>query len=134
MKADIHPQYRDVVFHDVTSDFKILTRSTMSSKETVKWEDGEEYPLIKVEISSASHPFYTGKHKVIDTSGRIESSRSATRADRNRRTDVKRRPLARPFCYPLHGLFPARPRRCHLPVKVRRGCNAVSLSCRHRAA
>ncbi|CBA16837.1 type B 50S ribosomal protein L31 [Xanthomonas albilineans] len=72
MKADIHPQYRDVVFHDVTSDFKILTRSTMSSKETIKWEDGVEYALIKVEISSASHPFYTGKHKMIDTSGRID--------------------------------------------------------------
>ncbi len=72
MKADIHPEYRDVVFHDVTSDFKILTRSTMSAKETTKWEDGNEYPLVKVEISSASHPFYTGKHKVIDTSGRID--------------------------------------------------------------
>lgn len=72
MKADIHPQYREVVFFDVTSDFKILTRSTLSSKETTKWEDGNEYPLIKVEISSASHPFYTGKHKVMDTSGRID--------------------------------------------------------------
>ena len=72
MKADIHPKYNNVVFHDVTSDFKFLTRSTMSSKETVKWEDGKEYPLVKVEISSASHPFYTGKHKVIDTSGRID--------------------------------------------------------------
>jgi large subunit ribosomal protein L31 len=72
MKADIHPDYRAVVFSDVTSDFKILSRSTMGSKETIKWEDGEEYPLIKVEISSASHPFYTGKHKVIDTSGRID--------------------------------------------------------------
>ena len=72
MKAGIHPDYRDVVFHDVTSDFKILTRSTLSSKETVKWEDGNEYPLVKVDISSASHPFYTGKHKVMDTSGRID--------------------------------------------------------------
>ncbi|EKU26298.1 type B 50S ribosomal protein L31 [Xanthomonas graminis] len=72
MKADIHPKYHNVVFQDVTSDFKILTRSTMSSKDKVKWEDGEEYPLIKVEISSASHPFYTGKHKVMDTSGRID--------------------------------------------------------------
>lgn len=72
MKADIHPNYRAVVFHDVTSDFKILTRSTMSTKDTVVWEDGQEYPLVKVEISSASHPFYTGKHKVIDTSGRID--------------------------------------------------------------
>ena len=72
MKAGIHPEYRDVVFQDVTSDFKILTRSTLSSKETVKWEDGNEYPLVKIEISSASHPFYTGKHKVMDTSGRID--------------------------------------------------------------
>ncbi|UKE51584.1 type B 50S ribosomal protein L31 [Xanthomonas translucens] len=72
MKADIHPKYHNVVFQDVTSDFKILTRSTMSSKDKVKWEDGEEYPLIKVEISSASHQFYTGKNKVMDTSGRID--------------------------------------------------------------
>ena len=72
MKADIHPEYRDVVFQDVTSDFKILSRSTLSSKETVKWEDGNEYPLIKLDISSASHPFYTGQHKVMDTSGRID--------------------------------------------------------------
>ena len=72
MKAGIHPEYRDVVFQDVTSDFKILTRSTLSSKDTVKWEDGNEYPLVKIEISSASHPFYTGKHKIVDTSGRID--------------------------------------------------------------
>ena len=72
MKADIHPEYREVVFHDVTSDFKFLTRSTLSSKETVKWDDGNEYPLVKIEISSASHPFYTGQNKVMDTSGRID--------------------------------------------------------------
>jgi large subunit ribosomal protein L31 len=72
MKADIHPQYREVVFQDVTSDFKFLTRSTLSSKETVKWDDGNEYPLVKIEISSASHPFYTGQNKVMDTSGRID--------------------------------------------------------------
>ena len=75
MKADIHPEYRDVVFQDVTSDFKILTRSTLSSKETVKWEDGNEYPLVKVEVSSSSHPFYTGQNKVIDTSGRVDRFR-----------------------------------------------------------
>ena len=75
MKADIHPEYRDVVFQDVTSDFKILTRSTLSSKETVKWEDGNEYPLIKVDVSSASHPFYTGQNKVMDTSGRVDKFR-----------------------------------------------------------
>ena len=72
MKADIHPDYHDVVFQDVTSDFKFLTRSTLGSKETIKWEDGNEYPLIKVEISSATHPFYTGQNKVMDTSGRID--------------------------------------------------------------
>jgi len=75
MKAGIHPEYREVVFHDVTSDFKILTRSTLASKETTKWEDGNEYPLIKVEVSSATHPFYTGKNKVIDTSGRVDKFR-----------------------------------------------------------
>lgn len=72
MKPEIHPIYREVVFHDVTSNFKFLTRSTMGTKETTLWEDGREYPLVKVEISSASHPFYTGKHKLVDTSGRID--------------------------------------------------------------
>lgn len=72
MKADIHPNYQPVVFQDISSEFAFLTRSTMTSKETVKWEDGQEYPLIKVEISSASHPFYTGKQKVMDTGGRID--------------------------------------------------------------
>ena len=72
MKADIHPNYKPVVFQDISSDFSFLTKSTMTSKETIKWEDGQEYPLIKVEISSASHPFYTGKQKVMDTGGRID--------------------------------------------------------------
>lgn len=75
MKADIHPNYKNVVFQDVSSDFSFLTRSTLGSKETVKWEDGKEYPLIKVEISSASHPFYTGKHKIMDTGGRVDKFR-----------------------------------------------------------
>ncbi len=72
MKAGIHPEYREVVFQDVSSDFAILTRSTIESKETIKWEDGNEYPLVKVEVSSASHPFYTGKHKVLDSGGRVD--------------------------------------------------------------
>ncbi len=72
MKADIHPDYHEVVFQDLSSDFAILTRSTVKSKETIKWEDGNEYPLIKVEVSSASHPFYTGKHKLMDTGGRVD--------------------------------------------------------------
>ena len=75
MKAGIHPEYRDVVFQDVTSDFKILTRSTMTSKNTIKWEDGNEYPLIKVEVSSSTHPFYTGQHKIMDTTGRVDRFR-----------------------------------------------------------
>lgn len=75
MKAGIHPEYRDVVFQDVTSEFAFLTRSTMASKERVKWEDGNDYPLIKIDISSASHPFYTGKHKVMDQGGRVDKFR-----------------------------------------------------------
>lgn len=75
MKADIHPVSRAVVFQDLSSDFSFLTRSTLDSKEKIKWTDGEEYPLIKVEVSSASHPFYTGKHKMMDTSGRVDKFR-----------------------------------------------------------
>jgi len=72
MKVDIHPEYKEVVFQDISTDFAILTRSTIKTKETIKWEDGNEYPLIKVEVSSASHPFYTGKHKVLDSGGRVD--------------------------------------------------------------
>lgn len=72
MKKDIHPKYNEVVFMDTTSDFKFLTRSTMTSKETIEWEDGKTYPVIKVEVSSASHPFYTGKKIFLDTAGRVE--------------------------------------------------------------
>ena len=72
MKKDIHPDYKEVVFQDVQSDFKFLTKSTMSSDETIKWEDGKEYPLVKLEISSASHPFFTGKQKLVDSTGRVE--------------------------------------------------------------
>jgi large subunit ribosomal protein L31 len=72
MKSGIHPKYREVVFQDLSSDFMILTRSTIDTKETIKWEDGKEYPLVKVEVSSASHPFYTGKHKILDAGGRVD--------------------------------------------------------------
>ena len=75
MKADIHPNYKEVVFQDLSSDFAFLTRSTLYSKDTVKWADGNEYPLIKVDITSASHPFYTGKQKVMDTGGRVDRFR-----------------------------------------------------------
>jgi len=72
MKTGIHPDYREVVFQDLSSDFAILTRSTVQTKETIKWEDGKEYPLVKMDVSSASHPFYTGKHKMLDSGGRVD--------------------------------------------------------------
>ncbi|MBO9701680.1 MAG: type B 50S ribosomal protein L31 [Sporocytophaga sp.] len=72
MKKDIHPDYRAVVFQDSSSDFKFLTKSTIKTSETIKWEDGNTYPLVKVEVSSASHPFYTGKKLFVDAAGRVE--------------------------------------------------------------
>lgn len=73
MKTDLHPDnYRLVVFQDLNNDAKFLTRSTAESQETIKWEDGKEYPLIKVHISSASHPFYTGQEKLVDVEGRVD--------------------------------------------------------------
>jgi large subunit ribosomal protein L31 len=72
MKDGIHPNYSEVVFWDQQSDFKFLTRSTLTSKETIKWTDGKEYPVIKIEVSSASHPFFTGKKVFVDTAGRVE--------------------------------------------------------------
>jgi large subunit ribosomal protein L31 len=72
MKSDIHPKYRPVVFKDKQADFAILTQSTIPTKETIKWEDGNEYPVHFVDISSASHPFYTGKQQFVDTMGRVE--------------------------------------------------------------
>jgi large subunit ribosomal protein L31 len=75
MKSDIHPAYHPVVFQDASSDFAFLTRSTMTSKNTIKWDDGNEYPLIKVDVSSHSHPFYTGKQKSLDLGGRVDKFR-----------------------------------------------------------
>ena len=73
MKNDIHPKaYRYVVFRDISNDEAILTKSCANSKETVVWTDGNEYPLVKMEISAFSHPFFTGKMKFIDTAGRID--------------------------------------------------------------
>ena len=75
MKEGIHPKYDFVVMRDSSADFAFLTRSTVTSQEKIKWEDGNEYPVIDVEISSASHPFYTGKQRLVDTAGRIEKFR-----------------------------------------------------------
>jgi large subunit ribosomal protein L31 len=72
MKKSIHPNYKEVVFWDTTSDFKFLTKSTNVPKETITWTDGKEYPVVKVEVSSASHPFFTGKKMFVDTAGRVE--------------------------------------------------------------
>lgn len=80
-KTDLHPKdYRAVVFQDEAAGFSILTKSTAKSEETIKWTDGNEYPLVKVQISSASHPFFTGEEKIIDTEGRVD--RFKARAER----------------------------------------------------
>ncbi len=74
MKSGIHPTYNPVVFHDTAANHSFLTRSAIDTKgrETMKWEDGKEYPVVKVEVSSESHSFYTGKQKIMDTAGRVE--------------------------------------------------------------
>lgn len=75
MKQGIHPDYHPVVFRDRGADFAFLTRSTATSEHTIDWEDGETYPVIDVDISSASHPFYTGKQRIIDSAGQVEKFR-----------------------------------------------------------
>lgn len=73
MRKDIHPEnYRFVIFKDMTNETSFLSKSTANSSETATWEDGNEYPLIKLDISSSSHPFYTGKKMMVDTAGRID--------------------------------------------------------------
>ncbi|MHA7275680.1 type B 50S ribosomal protein L31 [Arthrobacter sp. HLT1-21] len=72
MKSDTHPKYSAVVFRDLASEKSFLTRSTVTSKKTIEWEDGNTYPLVEVEISSESHPFYTGKQRIMDSAGRVE--------------------------------------------------------------
>ena len=80
-KKDLHPKdYRYVVFADESAKFSFLTKSTAKSEETIKWTDGNEYPLVKIQISSASHPFFTGEEKIIDTEGRVD--RFKARADK----------------------------------------------------
>ncbi len=77
MKKDIHPKdYRLVVYKDMSNEYAFLTKSTTQTKDTIKWEDGKEYPLIKLEISNTSHPFFTGKMKLVDTAGRVDKFKS----------------------------------------------------------
>jgi large subunit ribosomal protein L31 len=75
MKADIHPNYRDVVFLDMASGFKFITRSTINTRESIKMDDGREYPLFKLDVTSESHPFYTGAQQRISETGRVEKFR-----------------------------------------------------------
>jgi large subunit ribosomal protein L31 len=72
MKKGIHPEYKPVVFQDASANYSFLSRSTIKTTETIQWEDGNTYPLVRLEISSASHPFFTGKQKLVDTAGRVE--------------------------------------------------------------
>lgn len=77
MKKDIHPKnYRLVVFKDMSNDYAFITRSTADTKDTIVWEDGNEYPMVKLEISNKSHPFFTGKMKLVDTAGRVDKFKS----------------------------------------------------------
>ena len=86
MKSSIHPTtYRPVVFSDDVAGFAFLTQSTAQTSETIKWEDGNEYPLVKVHISSKSHPFFTGEEKIIDTEGRVDRFKARAKAAEERR-------------------------------------------------
>lgn len=85
MKTQLHPQdYRPVVFQDDSAGFAFLTRSTATTNDTIKWEDGNEYPLVKIHISSASHPFYTGEQKVLDIEGRVDKFKARQAAAQER--------------------------------------------------
>ncbi|GAA1245227.1 type B 50S ribosomal protein L31 [Prauserella halophila] len=75
MKPDIHPDYHPVVFHDANTGDRFLTRSTATSDRTTEWEDGDTYPLVTVDISSASHPFWTGTQRIMDSAGQVEKFR-----------------------------------------------------------
>src|SRR5215475_5342738 len=81
MKKSLHPDnYRVVVFEDLNNGFRFLTRSTVAAEETIKWEDGNEYPLIKVHITSTSHPFFTGEERVLDIEGRVDKFKARAKA------------------------------------------------------
>lgn len=89
MKTNLHPtDYRPVVFSDDLASFAFLTQSTAQTNETIKWEDGKEYPLVKVHISSASHPFFTGEEKIIDTEGRVDRYKNRKAAADTRKEEL----------------------------------------------
>ena len=99
MKKDIHPtNYRPVVFEDLNNGFRFLTRSTVASEETTKWDDGSEYPLVKVHITSASHPFFTGEERIVDIEGRVDKFKAraeAAKAAREQRMNAAKKQQAR---------------------------------------
>ncbi|MFI6501171.1 type B 50S ribosomal protein L31 [Nonomuraea typhae] len=72
MKKNLHPEYRPVVFRDKSADYAFLTRSTRTGEQTIEWTDGNVYPVVDVDVSAASHPFYTGRGRILDTAGRVE--------------------------------------------------------------
>lgn len=89
MKTNLHPaSYRPVVFSDDTAGFAFLTQSTAATDDTIKWEDGNEYPLIKVHVSSASHPYFTGEEKIIDTEGRVDRFKARAAAAEARKVQL----------------------------------------------
>ena len=92
MKKDIHPtEYRPVVFSDEAAGFKFLTKSTAQSNETIDWEDGKTYPLVKIHISSASHPFFTGEEKIIDTEGRVDRFKAKMQLAQQKQAAAKKK-------------------------------------------
>jgi large subunit ribosomal protein L31 len=99
MKKTLHPKnYRPVVFQDLNNGFSFLTRSTVATEETIKWEDGNEYPLVKVHITSASHPFFTGEERMMDIEGRVdkfEARKKAAEAAREARAKAAQKQVAR---------------------------------------
>jgi large subunit ribosomal protein L31 len=99
MKKDLHPSnYRPVVFQDLNNDFSFLTRSTVATKDTIKWQDGNEYPLVKVHITSASHPFFTGEERVLDIEGRVDKFKARAKAAeeaREKRASAAKKQAAR---------------------------------------
>lgn len=91
MKKDIHPEnYRLVVFKDISCDYAFLTKSTVQTRDTIVWEDGKEYPLVKLEISNMSHPYYTGKMKLVDTAGRVDKFRNRYKKAADKKAEEKK--------------------------------------------
>ena len=125
MKKDIHPEYAPIVFNDLASGTKFLTRSTATSDKTIEWEDGSTYPVIDVEISSASHPFYTGKQRILDSAGRVEKFKDGRRPGARQRPPSPALAAGRPPTARAPGRRPASRAsaapRC-LPVGSAWGC------------